>query len=98
MKQLKILVSDIKLENQNTRPHLSATIKNDSLFTIPEVSVVVLLYDEKGNALSASRTYLDELTPEESEDINFTWPEPIVGNVVAKEIISMYNVFLVKLK
>jgi len=33
-----------------------------------------------------------------SEDINFTWPEPIVGNVVAKEIISMYNVFLVKLK
>jgi len=98
MKQLKILVSDIKLENQDTKPHLSATIKNNSLFAIPEVNVVVLLYDEKGNAISASRTYLDELTAEESENINFTWPEPILGNIVAKEIISMYNVFLVKLK
>jgi len=96
--QLKILISDIKLENQNTSPHLSATIKNDSLFTIPEVSVVALLYDEKGNVVSTSRTYLDELAKEESQNINFTWPKPIPGNIVAKEIIPMYNIFLVRLE
>ena len=61
LNQLKVLVSDIKLENQDTSPHLSATIKNNSLFTIPEVSIVAILYDEKGNAVSASRTYLDVL-------------------------------------
>ena len=98
LNQLKVLVSDIKLENQDTSPHLSATIKNDSLFIVPEVGVVALLYDEKGNAVSASRTYLDKLTSGESENINFTWPEPIPGNVIAKEIIPMYNIFLVKLK
>jgi hypothetical protein len=98
LNQLKVLVSDIKLENQNTSPHLSAVIKNDSLFDIPEMSVVTILYNEKGNAVSASRTYLDVLKGEESQNINFTWPKPILGNIVAKEIIPMYNIFLVKLK
>lgn len=98
LNQVKVFVSDIKLENQNTSPHLSAVIKNDSLFVIPEVSVVALLYDQGGNVVSASRTYLDSLAGEESADINFTWPEPIQGNIVAKELIPMYNIFLVKLK
>lgn len=96
--QLKVSVSNIKLENQNTSPHLSAMIKNDSLFTIPEVSVVALLYDEKGNVVSASRTYLDVLEKEENKSIDFTWPQPILNNVITKEIIPMYNVFSAKLK
>lgn len=62
------------------------------------MSIVALLYDEKGNAVSASRTYLDVLAGEESKNVDFTWPEPISGNVIAKEIIPMYNIFLVKLK
>ena len=96
--QLKVSISNINLENQSTKPHLFATINNSSLFTIPEVGIVALLYDDKGNVASASRTYLDSLGKEESKNINFTWPEPIVGNIVAKEIIPMYNIFLVKLK
>ena len=80
------------------KPLLSATIKNDSLFIIPDVGVVAILYNEKGNAVSASRTYLDELQGEESKNISFTWPEPILENVIAKEIIPMYNIFSVKLK
>jgi len=98
LSQLKILVSDIKLENQNTSPRLSATIKNNSFFIVPEVSVVALLYDQKGNAVSASSTFLDTLDRGESKEINFTWPQPISQNIVAKEIIPMYNIFLAKLK
>ena len=98
LNQLKVLVSNVNLENQDTSPHLSATIKNDSLYTIPEVGVVAILYDDIGNAVSASRTYLNEFTAGESADLNFTWPEPIQGNVVTKEIIPMYDISLVKLK
>ena len=98
LNQLKISTSDIKLENQDISPHLSATIKNDSLFTVPKVSVVAIMYDEKGNAVSASRTYLDVLTAGQSANIDFTWPKPIPENIVAKEIIPMYNIFSVKLK
>lgn len=96
--QLQVLASNIILENADTSPVLSATVKNNSLFIIPELNVVAILYDENHNAISISRTYLDSLKGEEGRDVHFTWPEPIVGKIVAKEIIPMYNIFLVKLK
>jgi hypothetical protein len=96
--QLKVLVSNINLVNEETSPALSVVIKNNSLFVIPGMDVVVILYDVNHNAISASRTYLDSLAGEESKDINFTWPEPMSSKVVTKEIIPLYNIFLVKLK
>ena len=96
--QLKILVSNINVEGQMSAPRLSATVKNSSLFIIPEVTVVAILYDDSGNAVSVSRTYLDKLNGEESAEINFTWPEPIPGTVVAKEIIPMFDIFKAKIQ
>lgn len=96
--QLKILVSNIQLTNETTFPKLSATIKNNSLFTISNVDLIAILYDGSGNAISASRTFLDQLNPFQNADINFTWPEPLPGIVVVKEIIPMYNIFYVKLR
>ena len=96
--QLKILVSNINFENQNQSPHLSAVIANTSLFDIPEVSVVAILYDKNGNAVNASRTYIEDLPGEASKNVDFTWPEPIEENIVNKEIIPMFDVFGAKLK
>ncbi|MFA6325097.1 MAG: hypothetical protein WCX46_02615 [Candidatus Paceibacterota bacterium] len=96
--QLKVFISNIKLENTDTNPNLSATIKNNSLFQIPEVNVIAILYDATGNAVSASRTYLDSLIGEESANINFTWIQPFAEEVIAKEIIPIFNIFSVKLE
>lgn len=96
--QLKILISNIGLENEMTSPHLFATVKNDSLFVVPDINIVAILYDGAGNALAVSRTYLNKLDGGESTEVNFTWPEPISGTVVAKEIIPMYNIFATKIK
>lgn len=96
--QLKVFSSDIKLTDEDTSPKLSAVVKNYSLFRIPEISFVVILYDEFGNAVSVSKTYLDMLKSEEVASINFTWPKPFGKKIVAKEIIPMYDVFSVKLK
>ena len=96
--QLKVLVSNIRLEDETTSPKLSAMVKNYSLFMIPEVNVVAILYDKFHNAVSISRTYIDLLKGEESTEVNFTWPEPLPEQVVYKEIIPVYNVFSVKLK
>lgn len=96
--QLKILVSNIQLRDETTSPRLSADVKNNSLFTIPNVDIITILYDGSGNAVSASRTYVDEFGPLQGTGVNFTWPEPLPGKVVAKEIIPMYNIFSVKLK
>jgi hypothetical protein len=89
--QLKVLVSNIQLQDETTSPRLSATIRNNSLYTIPNVNVIAILYDAGGNAISTSRTYLNQLPPLQNADINFTWPEPFSGTVVAKEIIPMYD-------
>jgi hypothetical protein len=96
--QLKVSAGDIVLENETTMPHLSATINNNSLFIIPELGVVAILYDASHNAVSVSRTYIDVLNAGESRQVNFTWPEPIPKEVVFREIIPMYNIFLTKLR
>ena len=96
--QQKVFVSDIKLENESTEPKLTATVKNNSLYRIPEVSFVVILYDALGNAVSASHTYLPVLAGGESADLNFTWREPLTSPVVVKEVIPMWNIFLAKLQ
>ncbi|MFA5791415.1 MAG: hypothetical protein WC884_00015 [Candidatus Paceibacterota bacterium] len=96
--QLKVLVSNIELKDETTNPRLSATVKNNSLFTISNMNIIAILYDASGNAISASSTSLNQIMPLEDADINFTWPEPLSGIVVAKEIIPMYDIFSVQLK
>lgn len=96
--QLKVLISNIQLADETTFPRMSATIKNNSLFTIPNVDIIAILYDQGGNAISTSRTYLDQLNPLQTSEINFTWPEPFAGQAAVKEIIPIYNIFSVKLQ
>jgi len=96
--QLKVVLSDINLQDPDVNPHLTATIENNSLFNIPEVSVVAILYDEKNNAVNASSTYLDQLSAEEKTSLNFTWPLPLSKKIQKTEILPLYNIFKVKLK
>jgi len=77
---------------------LSLNIKNQSLFTVPNINVVVVLYDKNRNAISASRTFLDELSKEEQQTIVFTWPLAFKGEVVTTEVLPAYNIFDVKLR
>ncbi|MBP9712003.1 MAG: hypothetical protein KBD55_03160 [Candidatus Pacebacteria bacterium] len=98
LSQIRIVASDIRLNGEDTLPTLTATLSNKSLFTIPEVNAVAILYDKDNNAISASSSYLDQLNKEESMDVNFTWPEPFPGKVVSKEIIPMFNILGVKIK
>jgi hypothetical protein len=98
IRQLEVVVSDISLVDQETAPKLSARIRNNSLFVIPEVSVVAVLYDQNRNAVSVSSTYLENFVSEEEREISFTWPEGIAGEVVAIEVIPLYNIFSVRLK
>ena len=89
--KLQVAVSNIQLLNETTSPNLSATVKNNSLFAVKELNVIAILYDLNHNAVSASRTYIENLKAEENRDINFTWPEPLPGKVILKEIIPFYN-------
>jgi hypothetical protein len=94
----QVYISNVRLEDEATSPKLFASIKNNSLFIIPEIKVVAIMYDALGNAVNVSGTYLELLRGEQSAELNFTWPQPFNKRIVTKEIIPMYNVFLAKLK
>ncbi len=95
---VKLLVSDISLSGEKSSPLLSAQVANDSLFILPDVKVIAILYDKNGNAVTASSTYISELAAGESKTVNFTWPEPLPNTVVDKEVIPMYDIFQARLR
>jgi hypothetical protein len=96
--QTKLLISDIRLEDEGSLPKLYAKIENTYFLTIPNLEVVAILYDATGNALSASQTYLEKIGPEASEELSFTWRGPMVKPVVVKEVIPIFNILNAKLK
>lgn len=89
--QSQILISKILLEDEATSPKLSLAVKNNSFFAVKDLNIIAILYDGSHNAVSASRTFIENLKEEEEKDASFTWPEPFSRAVVIKEIIPMYN-------
>lgn len=98
IEQAKVLVSNLSLGGTEDKPRLSAVVKNNSLLTIPDVSLVAILYDASRNAVSTSRTLIQKLGPNEKEVVTFTWPEPFDTQVVTEEVVPIYNLFEVKTK
>lgn len=69
-------------------PNLSVTLENSSRQAVKNFPVVVILYDEQGNAKTASKTEVDFLGPESNEKIYFTWPEEFDFTIGRIEILS----------
>ncbi len=98
IRQSKLTLSDITLEDEFNLPKLYAKIENTTFLTFPNVKVVAILYDRSGNALSASQTYIEKLGPEATEEMSFTWRSPMAKPVVTKEIIPIFNILEVGVK
>ncbi|MCX6757713.1 MAG: hypothetical protein NTZ44_02425 [Candidatus Nomurabacteria bacterium] len=96
VKELQILIGDISLSGEDTNPSMSTTLKNNSLFKIPSVKAVAILYDSSGNAVNASSTFIDSISGGVTVPITFTWPEAFSQKIVAKEILPIFNIFSVK--
>jgi hypothetical protein len=70
-------VVEQRLSRLDTSPKLDAKIVNKTLNTYKNVEVVVIIYDEEGNGVLASRTFIDKIGDKEQVSVVFTWPEPI---------------------
>ncbi len=71
-------VTSKALISTSTTPRVEATVQNNSLSRVSNIDFTTIVYDGSGNAIGASRTYLDSLSPGRSKDIVFTWPAPFV--------------------
>lgn len=60
----------------STTPRVEASITNTTLDRVKNVDLISIVYDGAGNAIGASRTYLEALEAEAKQNIVFTWPAP----------------------
>lgn len=79
-------VTERELSGVDFRPRLDASIYNDAIDEAEEVEVVATIFDRDGNALTASRTFVDELEGKTEEYMVFTWPVPIAKTLKSCEV------------
>ena len=75
-----------QLFNADTKPRLEAILQNNELTEIKKVEIIATIFDANGNALTSSRTFIDNFPPRSEETAVFTWPEPIAKTVRSCEV------------
>lgn len=78
------------ITSTSTTPTLTGKIYNKSLQDIPEIELVVLVSDSRGNTIATSRTYADNLARNSSQDFVFTWPQPFGEDISVINIIYRF--------
>jgi hypothetical protein len=68
-------------------PRLEASARNNSLRSASNVEFVAVIYDESGNVMASSKTYLDTLPAGATQSIIFSWPRPFPAKAGSISVI-----------
>lgn len=79
----EISVSQNILSNESVAPRVDVTIMNKTTNDLENIEVVAVVYNNLGNAIGSSRTFVDRLDHGQSKNVVFTWPTPFVTGVEA---------------
>ena len=85
-----IRIRNEQLTYQNLAPRISAQVENTAFHTIRDISIKIIIYNFEGNAIGASKTYIEEILSNQTKDILFTWPQDFQYQVSRFEIIPIY--------
>ena len=80
-------VVEQRLSRGDTQPKLDAKIVNRTLNSYRNVEVVAIIYNEEGNGVLSSRTFIDSIGDKGEASVVFTWPEPITFKPSKIEVI-----------
>jgi hypothetical protein len=76
------------ISKEDTTPRVDATVVNNTLDPVSNIELIVLISDETGNTIAASKTFIDQLEKGESVPVVFAWPEPWSAKGTGIEIIT----------
>lgn len=79
-------VENWELSDEDKAPRITAVINNQSFTDIRDVDVVATIFDSADTAIGASRTVIDLLPKQSSQEVAFTWPRSFTGTVARIEI------------
>ncbi|MBC7766869.1 hypothetical protein H7Y21_02660 [Arenimonas sp.] len=80
-------VVEQRLTRVDTQPKLDVKIVNRTLKSYRNVEVVAIIYNEEGNGVLSSRTFIDSIGDKGEASVVFTWPEPITFKPSKIEVI-----------
>ena len=76
---LDLSITNIE-EIYDNEPSVSAVVNNLSNADVRDIDFVAVIFDEDGNAINASRTYIRRLDGGSSNVLNYTWFRPFELN------------------
>ena len=71
----------IELLGADVRPRLNVELENNDIASVSNVEVVATIFNDLGEPVTASQTFVEYMAGRSSEDIVFTWPQPIAKTV-----------------
>lgn len=80
-------VVEQRLSRVDTAPKLDVKISNKTLNSYINIEVVAIIYNEEGNGILSSRTFIDNIGDKGEASVVFTWPEPITFKPSRIEVI-----------
>ena len=72
---------DIELVGADTRPRLNVEIENNELTAAENVEVVATIFNTFGEPITASQTFIEDIRPRSTQEIIFTWPNPLTRTI-----------------
>lgn len=80
-------ISNIKWNEDLGFAKVEATLSNKSRDPIFGVDATAIVYDVSGNAIMFSKTIIEEIGPNSTKNLIFTWPSSFLNTVSRVEII-----------
>jgi hypothetical protein len=91
-KEVPLTISNNSLLGATSTPKLLTNIINKDFNPYTNIEVVAIMYDDIGNAIGASRTYIDRIEGGQTIPLTFTWPAPF--KVVPTKIEVIPKLFI----
>lgn len=72
-----LVIADRVLSHPESAPRLDATLENASPNEFKNIDIIAVIFGTDGNAVAASKTFIELLPQQTEEHLVFTWPKPL---------------------
>lgn len=84
-----VTIGGRQIADVDSMPRITAQVKNTSVADVRDVVFSAVAFDAAGNAIAASETTIPLISPNETRDIAFTWPDPFSTRVGKLDILAV---------
>lgn len=90
----ELQVTNQRLSMSAGGPRIDAMLTNNTINQYKNIEVVAIVYNEEGNAMAASRTFVDNIGGSGTAALVFTWPQAFSATSSKIEIIPKLPIAL----